>query len=145
MLFAWIPRSGLLLDRAASVEQAESWSAVSISQTTAGNTGLLEHLVQCGFLNGCRRDTLLICQKLQLPVRRREHTEETLCVCSIYVKVLNYLIRLSHSLTLVGLLDFQIGGFSGLIYSYFFIFFMKPHLRRRCAICISRCVCLTVS
>ena len=54
------------------VEQAEPCPAVPISHSADCDSGLLEHLVQCGFLNGCRGDSLLVGQILQLPVRGRE-------------------------------------------------------------------------
>lgn len=53
--------SVLLDPRVASVEQAEPRSAVPISHSTDCDSGLLEHLVQCRFLNGCWRDALLVC------------------------------------------------------------------------------------
>lgn len=56
--------SVLLDPGAAGVEQAEPRSAVPITHSAACDSGLLEHLVQCGFLNSCWRDPLLVCQKL---------------------------------------------------------------------------------
>lgn len=65
--------SVLLIPRGAGVEQAEPCPAVPIGHSADGHPGLLENLVQCGFLNGCRRDALLVCEKLQLPVRGRDN------------------------------------------------------------------------
>lgn len=64
--------SVLLHPWAAVVEQAKTRLAVPISHSADRDSGLLEHLVQCGFLNGCWRDALLVCQELQLPVRKTE-------------------------------------------------------------------------
>ena len=64
--------SVLLLDvGAAVVEQVEPRSAVSRSADR--DSGLLQHLVQGGFLYGCWGDALLVGQVLQLPVRGRDN------------------------------------------------------------------------
>lgn len=68
--YAFLRVSVLLLDTgAAAVKQAEPRSAVPISHAADFDSGLLEHLVQRGLLNGCWGDALLVCQILQLPER----------------------------------------------------------------------------
>lgn len=66
------PSSVLLHPGAAVVEQAKTGPAVPVGHATDGDSGLLQHLVQRRFLNGCRRDALLVGQRLQLPERRAE-------------------------------------------------------------------------
>lgn len=73
--------SVLLHPRVAVVEQAKTRPAVPVSHSADGDSGLLEHLVQCCFFNGCWRDALLVCQRLQLPVRKSEKS------CSGFVKL----------------------------------------------------------
>lgn len=62
--------SVLLDSRGSGVEEAEAWPAVAVGHVTDGHSGLLQHLVQGGLLDGGRRDALLVCEVLQLPARR---------------------------------------------------------------------------
>lgn len=87
--------SVLLFDHwVTGVEQAEPRSAISISHSTDCDPGLLEHLVQRGLLNGRWRDTLLVCQELQLPGRGREAINCTVqnvdCVYVSYIHTLQF-------------------------------------------------------
>lgn len=63
------PSSVLLHPGAAVVEEAQARVAVAVSYPADCDSGLLQHLVQGGLLNGCWWDSLLVCQGLQLPVR----------------------------------------------------------------------------
>lgn len=70
MLESRRPSSVLLHPWASVVEEAETRPAVPVSHPADRDSGLLEHLVQRGFLNGCWGDALLVCQGLQLPARK---------------------------------------------------------------------------
>jgi len=89
--------SVLLFDpRAAIVEQAEARFAVPITDSADRDSGLLQHFVQRGFLNGCWRDALLVRQRLQLPVRRGQKKTKKPLNVSIFLHLYNYKAQKQH-------------------------------------------------
>lgn len=62
--------------RRAIVEQLEARLAVPTAVSTDCDSGLLQHFVQGGFLNGRWRDALLIREELQLPAKNKKNKHQ---------------------------------------------------------------------